>query len=837
MKLSKNIEFAPKQAAVLHSKARYVLSGGQRGGGKGLPLRTRVVTPFGYRRIGDLRVGDTITARDGSPTKVIGVYPQGKRPVFRLTFADGAQVIADDQHLWSYNLGHGRWFKSKKNWKVATTPQLKTLLDSGKKVHIPLCDPVKFTRSAGRPIDPYLLGLLLGDGCFRGGSPTLTTRDQEIANWLPDSGVEFVQDNGVTWRARGESGVDLKHQLQRLGLWGRMAHEKHLPERYKFAPVADRLAVLRGLMDSDGYIDSRGQAYFTSTSRQLAEDVRWLVFSLGGRASITEKHPTYTYDGEQLEGRDAFEVYIRFSDNGVCVQLTRKRERATKFMHETLRRSLVSIEALDEPEETVCIAVDDTERLFMVEDFIVTHNSFTLVGDAAGLCNTAGPPAIDIPGYRALIIRKTFPELRHIIQLADQIFKMLRPGVQFSSSSKEFHFPSGAVVEMGYMEREDQWKQYQGREFQFIGWEELTEHPWKDAFHNVNTSLRMSDALPLDALKIRATCNPGGVGHQWVKEFWQVSGRPTEPFGFDITHTETDPQTGAPIPVTLRREFHPFGIDDNPHLQDRASYKASLRSTLSDQLVAAHLEGDWDVVDIKGSVYRDEMLWLHEHNRIADWPWDPRFPVNTFWDVGNSDYTSVWFHQLIEGTHRFIDFFQFNRKPVNFFAKTLRERPYTYGVHFMPHDVDQKFQRAADIASLRDIYEDAGVRPIVVVPRIPELMAGVEMTRMFFRKCYFNEAACEEGITCLQNYRHKWEEGKNMWSAKPIHDVNSHAADAFRQAAQAEAGGLLEEDYTRASEEAEEEALRRRIERGEVDPRIMRGQRQKKREKHPHWVI
>lgn len=368
------------QSNAYFSQADELFYGGSAGGGKGLLYNEKIATPFGFRQISELKVGSRIFARDGSITKVIGVYPQPVQQVYRIQFADGAEIITDGPHKWNYKVARNR-----DGWKVGTTEQLMDMMEKGKRLLIPLCDPVNFTKLIDRgPISPYVLGLLLGDGYTAqngaGAKWSFSSQDKELVDALHG---DWVKDTKYDYRLRGEWREIYFQEYKRLGLEGCKAHNKFIPEEYKYRTVSERLEILCGLMDTDGYITQDGKAYFTSTSQQLAEDVRWLVLSLGGRATITSKTPVCTNGADgRVEGREAWTAYIRMPDNSDIVKLDRKKRLAKKYNggRMELKRRIVSINPCGQ-EKTICIAVDHPESLYIAsEDFIVTHNTDLGIG-------------------------------------------------------------------------------------------------------------------------------------------------------------------------------------------------------------------------------------------------------------------------------------------------------------------------------------------------------------------------------------------------------------------------------------------------------------------------
>lgn len=360
--------------------------------GKAQPVDEPVLTPGGWRAIGDITVGDQVISADGKPTRVTGVYPQGQRPILTVTFTDGAQVRCDEDHLWTVakdaDVFHER------PWRVLTTRQI---LDLGLREpcgkspdryawRIPIVQPVAHP-AASLPIDPYVLGVLLGDGSFRReGGPIFTTIDTEIAaevkSRLPGRMrmVEFalghnaqnyrlVVEGNTNWNKTNPYLAATKH----WGLHGRLAHEKFIPPEYLTASIEQRLDLLCGLMDTDGFAAKDGTIQFGSSSPQLAADVTALVQSLGGTARQATKIPTYVHRGERRVGRTHFTLTLRLPNGTVPFLLPRKVERCRDRYYVPMRK-IASIEAAGLA-EAVCIAVENPSRLYVTRNYVVTHNT------------------------------------------------------------------------------------------------------------------------------------------------------------------------------------------------------------------------------------------------------------------------------------------------------------------------------------------------------------------------------------------------------------------------------------------------------------------------------
>jgi hypothetical protein len=352
-----------------------------------------------------MQLGSIVCTPDGGTAEVDGVYPQGERDVYTVTFADGRTVEASDEHLWRVwgaHLGQQPKHGKNKSWKVITTLELKERIENtGRNFAVELIKPANFTVTEELPVHPYVLGTLLGDGNLTRKHISLTTADQETVDYfgglVKSSGLHMSKETSRTrkeisytiamdsghpaGKQRRQLGVmrhPLRIALNEIGMLGHLAHEKFIPEMYFTASVEDRYALLQGLMDTDGTVANSKTPVFTSTSLRLAEGVQELVRGLGGVARITEKKPSYTYLGVKKEGRIAYNVFIRMVDPSSVFHLSRKVEKAsgTYQYADSLKNTVKSVE-LNRRDEVQCIHLDNEDHLYITDGYTVTHNTET----------------------------------------------------------------------------------------------------------------------------------------------------------------------------------------------------------------------------------------------------------------------------------------------------------------------------------------------------------------------------------------------------------------------------------------------------------------------------
>jgi phosphate starvation-inducible protein PhoH and related proteins len=361
--------------------------------GRAQPYDSQVLTPWGFRPFGTLEVGDLVIGSNGLPTPVLGVYHQGRKEVFRVRTQDGASTLCCGEHLWAVTTRADR-SRGRPHRVIETQEMIGRLRAAhAHRFELPRVSPVEF-EPREVPMDPYALGLLLGDGCLTTATtPSFTTADPELAVAL-----EAALD-GIELRRKGQVDYVLRHTaghrggvivsnpvtvvLRNLGLAGTRSNTKFVPQAYLHNSSDVRLAVLQGLLDTDGGpVTQRGRTgriqYGTSSAR-LRDDVTFLVRSLGGvvycRTRRAAGRAPGCARGRHVHHRlDAFILDIRLPEGIEPFRLTRKREAYSVAGGGHPMRFVDSIESAGE-QETLCIQVAAADSLYVTDDFLVTHNT------------------------------------------------------------------------------------------------------------------------------------------------------------------------------------------------------------------------------------------------------------------------------------------------------------------------------------------------------------------------------------------------------------------------------------------------------------------------------
>lgn len=318
--------------------------------GKAVTLDTKILTPRGWVLNRDIKVGDLVIGKNGQPTKVLGVFPQGTTETFKVIFADGREVVTSPEHLWTIESSH---FSAP---RVLNTVQLMELNKKDyfkNRLHTPV-----YSGNHGKDksflIPPYVLGVLIGDGCLTMDGLVYCKPSIEVFNkvksYLPNRDIVMLRNKNVSIR----NSRDLKMEIERYKL-NIKSYDKFIPKDYlEGTSKKQRLELLQGLLDTDGY-QSKSYNEFSTTSRQLAEDVQQLAWSLGFDCRIKSRMGKYKKNGIVIETRLNYRTII-----------SNKRAKAQCIIKDIIPWKKT---------ETQCIAVDAPDKLFVIENYIVTHNS------------------------------------------------------------------------------------------------------------------------------------------------------------------------------------------------------------------------------------------------------------------------------------------------------------------------------------------------------------------------------------------------------------------------------------------------------------------------------
>lgn len=385
------------KALEMFCKYNFMILAGYSGSGKAQPIDTIIPTPNGYKKLGDIKVGDYVYDRFGKPTKVLGVYPQGALDCYTVTLSDGRKTQCNDEHLWSYYTNRGN----------LCTKTLREMIDGGiknksiNKYKIPTNKAIEYNYKE-LPLDPYVLGSFIGNGCCKERALTISSNDEEQVKMIADIlNVEYKKNHekNYSWGfLRNDkyvspfNGREVKYLHTKDILPKEIcceAYQKRIPTEYKYGSIEQRYSLLQGLFDTDGYINNKAPRFnmsYCTTSKLLADDIMEVLRSLGYICSMSK-------DKRSLERKNIKNGHICYEINLLCdnsekekfFRLTRKKEIAIKAKEYKKHRnynqiSITNIKKEEYQKEMVCIYVDNDEHLYLTNDYIVTHNTTSLKG-------------------------------------------------------------------------------------------------------------------------------------------------------------------------------------------------------------------------------------------------------------------------------------------------------------------------------------------------------------------------------------------------------------------------------------------------------------------------
>ena len=599
--------------------------GGAAGGGKALWIGTPIKTTRGWITMGDVTVGDIVYAPDGNPIKVLACSEiMTDRTCYELVFSDGAKIIADAEHEWItmdvmerqavtrrnedhrenrklnrprrstgcrpdlVKLNRSRKYEYLKPslGTLRTTAEIaNNVKHKGSRTNhsIEVCNPLKRPYKE-MPLDPYVLGVWLGDGSTNAGN--ITSADPEIISEIENAGFFVNKHNGAEY-SYGIHGLVTK--LKSVGVFG----NKHIPEDYLNTSIDQRVALLQGLMDTDGTVTKLGYPEIQLTKKKLINGIIELLISLGIKATVRTGRA-------KLYGKDCGAKYrIKFVTDIPVFRLERKLhyQKRDKFRGTHKTRYIKEVNPIHSV-PVCCIKVDSEDGMFLIgKELISTHNSDALL--------MAALQFVQIPNYAAILFRRTFTDLALPEALMDRTEDWLSgTDARWHEKTKTWEFPSGATLTFAYLEHERDKFRYQGAAFQFIGFDELTQFSESQYSYLFSRLRRLEgSAIPL---RMRAASNPGDIGHDWVKARFITP---------NASQLHED-----------KRYFIPALLEDNPHI-DVDSYEQSLNKL--DPITREQLRrGNWDV-GLKGGLF--ETQWF----KVVELP-----PVGTSvraWDLAATE--------------------------------------------------------------------------------------------------------------------------------------------------------------------------------------------------------
>jgi hypothetical protein len=621
------VAWAPQpgsQEAFIDCPLFEVLYHGNRGGGKPHPLTTPILTPDGWRQFGELMPDDVVFGSDGQPTQILDVFDAGEQTVYRVRFSDGTTVDAAGCHKWrAYHQPRKGGQKSK--WKTATTEELGEWAEAGRVVKLPARPCLDWPeRDIG--VDPYLLGLMVGDGTFRYDRKRRNhmcvqfgTPDDQLADYVEASG--FSRHN--TARNFHDFGVPKAHPLVQaltdLELMDLKSPDRFVPDVVKYNSRAVRVAFLQGLLDADGTLRQPCGANLSTSSPRLRDDVMEMLRSLGGYA---------TYNGVRPSGKQVLVNYVvrlTFPKDIVPFRLERKIRQYDHVVRGAYYQPTVKSVDRIGTERCACIAVANQDHLYSVGSAqVLTLNTDCLIMDFLQHVGQGFGAE-----WQGILFRQSHPQLADVIKKSKKWIPRIWPSACYNEAKSRWSWPTGEELKFSHMAVEEDYWNWHGQQFTWIGWEELTTWPDDKCYKVMMSCVRSPH--PNIPKKIRATTNPYGNGHSWVKKRFNLGGHDAM-IGDVIRDSEkSDPR----VAIKSSLEENKVLLTADPDYVEKVKQAARNPAELE-----AWINGSWDIV--AGGMFDD--IWEPDIHVIPDIPLDAiprRWKMNRSYDHGQSRPFSV----------------------------------------------------------------------------------------------------------------------------------------------------------------------------------------------------
>lgn len=525
-----------------------LLTGGKAFGGKDLALNTLIPTPNGFKKLEDLMIGDELFDENGNICNL--TYKSEiyfNHNCYEITFQCGEKIIAGEEHWWVASTPYERWNNKETLYTTRELYEKHLQLQKNKKkrfISIKNTKPLKLNEKEYL-IEPYLLGLWLGDGHSNGYG--YSTNDLELIK-------EFEKNNFTVIKRKNRKYDYTVKKLSPLLKKLNLINNKHIPKEYLRGSYNQRLSLIQGLMDTDGNITKDGACEFTQKNYNVIKGLQELLFTMGIETKINE-----TWKKSQSMKEKEKYYRIKFRTTIPVFRLKRKLERIPKkIRNDRYSQSIIDIKPC-EIVPTQCIGVDSESHLFLVgENFIPTHNTYILTALALQYANEKR--------YRCLVVRKNYQDLIAVSSIFDNIVDWTSEFNDITirrTAPLKVKFKSGAEIHFLSFDRPESRNKLRGTSFHRMIVDESSQID-EEVLRYLYRSLRKpkNDPIPLSTI---FASNPLGVSNQYhINEFVDEK---------------------APNPYVS------LGYTDNPYIDVQAYEKSLMELPLLDRI--SQMMGDW----------------------------------------------------------------------------------------------------------------------------------------------------------------------------------------------------------------------------------------------------
>lgn len=452
---------------LIDNKTNHIFYGGAAGGSKEAPLDTQLLTPDGFIKLRDVKIGQDLLNPDGTIQKVIHLHPIHKSKQYVFKLSNGEEVVSHEGHLW-----YGGWRRDKRDYLASwddpyclkTSRQIyeHTLKESQKQkrrlFRIPIPQKVEFNQKGEIKLDPYFLGALIGNGTMtRKSDLKLTVYKDDLDHFL--NILDVLDINYRYYLQKTKTCYDIvvkpkdreriKSILKEYKILNCKAKTKFIPDEYKFTSRENRLNLLRGMLDTDGTIEkATGRVSYYTSSERLANDACWVARSLGFFSTVVKRpgrEHYFEFDDRFINGSECYTVYIRSKNNKSLFKVERKKEGVKDDTKDYMSVGVLDVEIKEEVEMR-CITVSNPNGLYIIDNFIVTHNSWTGVAWLFFM-------SLTYPGTRWFVGRNELKRLRQstiptVNKVAKQYGISKNDDFRFNGSDNFFLFKNGSRIDL-----------------------------------------------------------------------------------------------------------------------------------------------------------------------------------------------------------------------------------------------------------------------------------------------------------------------------------------------------------------------------------------------------
>ena len=371
----------------------------------------------------------------------------------------------------------------------------------------------------------------------------------------------------------------------------------------------------------------------------------------------------------------------------------------------------------------------------------------------------------DNPNFRGLVIRRNAKDLTDFVDRANRVWQDY--GAKKTGDPVTFTFDSGAIIRTGHLGTDDAYEAYQGHEYHKILIEELTHIPIQELFEKLMGSLRSTH--PELQPQFLGTTNPGGAGHEWVKEYWHI--------------TDTDIENGKKFTENgITKIFIPANIQDNKYLFNADPNYVKFLQNLPLDLRAKWYEGSWEDTITENQYYGAILKRAEEQGRITTVPVESALRTFAAMDLGVGDQMVLWIYQIHGREVRAVDCYANRNQPLKHYSDYIKEFEKEYNcvveTLFVPHDANVRSMISDTLQTRFEKLQELG-HNVEMLPRL-SVEDGIDSVKDLLAYCWIDSKRCKDGIRALKAYQKKFDAKMNRYQDKPLHDWASDYADAFR---------------------------------------------------------